>query len=122
MGQVNIRVPDGKVVELRERLKAVADGLGVSQAEAVERGLERLVEKREAVSDGDISRWFRETWARLEEILEMLQSAPSEYEPPPTREPSRVAQLSRTDPRDVPGVEVGVKPNACGATNKSPST
>ncbi len=76
MGQVNIRVPDDKVAGLRERLKAVADGLGVSQAEAVERGLERLVEKREAVSDGDINRWFRETWKRLEDLpREILEAA-----------------------------------------------
>lgn len=58
-----------------------------------------LVSKKPVVDEhADINRWFRETWQRLEEILEMLQSEPSEYGPP----------VFPTPAREIPGVQVGI--------------
>lgn len=51
---------------------------------------------------GEVGRWFRETWTRLDEILETVQSVPFE-------DVSGVVESHRVvNPTTIPGVSVGM--------------
>src|SRR5207244_2419014 len=71
--------------------------------------------------------WFRETWNRLDEILETVQSV----EPPFTPNIGAAFMMPSPEPSSIPGVSVGVPPkkavvikrykcNHCGASPAVP--
>lgn len=71
MGQVNIRVADGRVEAVRQRLKEVASQMGISQGDVLEKGLEKLGEGASA-SEGGIAQKTYERAGRIENMVEEL--------------------------------------------------
>lgn len=75
---------------------------GKSQGQVVDEAIAAL---QGGDKHGEVNRWFRETWARLEDILEALQSADSFA---PALGAVYVAPHGRPDPATIPGVSRGL--------------
>lgn len=88
--------------ETLEAIRALATGK--SQGQVID---ELIAGLQGGDKHGEINRWFRETWERLDEVLETVQSVPFE---PEIRgnDGGNVGAPRVFDPVSIPGVQRGV--------------